>query len=164
MINTEFTDHMNLKQRTINLLNYIIQQTGTRFGLSFMDPLVHKYVSPNKGKDLNHHQQSPTLSSEWIIHMSMVLLILDMKRLIDFGLAASNHLYHFFIQVFSTLSPTRQCGWSELTSRLSTLVPSCPMSSLLAASTVKRRKIWLTRHTLSSTQPWRLGWTVLMMV
>jgi len=49
MINTEFTDRMNLKQRTINLLNYIVQQTGTRFGLSFMDPLVHKYVTPNKG-------------------------------------------------------------------------------------------------------------------
>ena len=49
MINTEFTDRMSLKQRTINLLTYVIQQTGTRFGLSFMDPLVHKYVDPNKG-------------------------------------------------------------------------------------------------------------------
>jgi len=49
MINTEFTDRMTLKQRTINLLTYVIQQTGTRFGLSFMDPLVHKYVDPNKG-------------------------------------------------------------------------------------------------------------------
>lgn len=49
MINTEFSDKMNLKQRTLNLLNYILQQVGTRFGLSFMDPLVHKYIDPNKG-------------------------------------------------------------------------------------------------------------------
>ena len=49
MINTEFSDRMNLKQRTLNLINYLVQQAGTRFGLSFMDPLVQKYVDPNKG-------------------------------------------------------------------------------------------------------------------
>ena len=50
MINTEFSDRMNLKQRTFNLITYLVQQAGTRFGLSFMDPLVQKYVDPNKGK------------------------------------------------------------------------------------------------------------------
>ena len=49
MINTEFSDRMNLKQRTFNLITYLVQQAGTRFGLSFMDPLVQKYVDPNKG-------------------------------------------------------------------------------------------------------------------
>lgn len=50
MINTEFSDQMNLKQRTFNLITYLVQQAGTRFGLSLqMDPLVHKYVDPNKG-------------------------------------------------------------------------------------------------------------------
>ena len=53
MINTEFSDRMNLKQRTLNLINYLVQQAGTRFGLSFMDPLVQKYVDPNKGKTFN---------------------------------------------------------------------------------------------------------------
>ena len=58
MINTEFSDRMNLKQRTFNLITYLVQQAGTRFGLSFMDPLVQKYVDPNKGisiKLLNIH-------------------------------------------------------------------------------------------------------------
>lgn len=49
MINSEFSDSMNLKERTLNLLNYLGQQIGTRIGLSFMNPLVHKYINPNKG-------------------------------------------------------------------------------------------------------------------
>ena len=49
MINSEFSDKMNLGQRTLNLLNYVGQHIGTRIGLSFMDPLVHKYIDPNKG-------------------------------------------------------------------------------------------------------------------
>ena len=52
MINTEFSDQMNLKERTLNLLNYLGQQIGTRIGLSFMDPLVHKYINPNKGNEV----------------------------------------------------------------------------------------------------------------
>ena len=62
MINTEFSDQMNLKQRTFILITYLVQQAGTRFGLSMqMDPLVHKYVDPNKGKTFDPIPYGPSM-------------------------------------------------------------------------------------------------------
>merc|ERR1719473_1520758 len=49
MINSEYTDKMNLFQRTANLLNYVGQSIGTTFALSYlMDPVVRKYVDPSE--------------------------------------------------------------------------------------------------------------------
>lgn len=48
MINTEFSDRMNLVQRTFNLITYLYQTIFVRLGLSLMDSIVHKYISTDR--------------------------------------------------------------------------------------------------------------------
>lgn len=52
MINTAYSDKMNLFQRTWNMINYIVQYTAVTTIMSYqMDPIVHKYVDPQKESD-----------------------------------------------------------------------------------------------------------------
>lgn len=48
MINTEFSDKMNLFERTLNMITYAYQTIGVRAGLSMMDSIVHKYIDSNR--------------------------------------------------------------------------------------------------------------------
>lgn len=62
MINTEFSDRMNLIQRTLNLITYLYQTIGVRAGLSLMDSIVHKYISPDR-----QFLEIVSQSSMWLI-------------------------------------------------------------------------------------------------
>ena len=62
MINTEFSDRMNLVQRTFNLITYLYQTIGVRAGLSLMDSIVHKYISPDR-----NFLEIVSQSSMWLI-------------------------------------------------------------------------------------------------
>ena len=54
MINTAYSDKMNLFQRTWNMINYIVQYTAVTTIMSYqMDPIVHKYVDPQKECDFH---------------------------------------------------------------------------------------------------------------
>lgn len=48
MINTEYSDHMTLFQRTMNMVTYAYQTIGVRAGLSMMDSIVHKYIDTDR--------------------------------------------------------------------------------------------------------------------
>lgn len=63
MINTAYSDKMNLFQRTWNMLNYIVQYISVSLIMSYqMDPIVHKYVDPAKG-----YLDLVSESSMWLI-------------------------------------------------------------------------------------------------
>jgi glucuronosyltransferase len=63
MINTAYSDKMNLFQRTWNMINYIVQYTAVTTIMSYqMDPIVHKYVDPQKS-----YLDLVSESSMWLI-------------------------------------------------------------------------------------------------
>ena len=49
MINTAYSDKMDLWQRTWNMMNYVVQYAAVKTIMGYqMDPIVHKYVDPKK--------------------------------------------------------------------------------------------------------------------
>ena len=74
MINTEFSDRMNLVQRTFNLITYLYQTIGVRAGLSLMDSIVHKYISPDR-----NFLEIVSQSSMWLIRDGSTVLYFTTK-------------------------------------------------------------------------------------
>ena len=53
MINTAYSDKMDLWQRTWNMMNYVVQYAAVKTIMSYqMDPIVHKYVDKQKESGL----------------------------------------------------------------------------------------------------------------
>jgi len=63
MINTAYSDKMDLLQRTWNMMNYVVQYAAVKTIMGYqMDPIVHKYVDPKKG-----YLDIVSESSMWLI-------------------------------------------------------------------------------------------------
>ena len=70
MINTEFSDKMNLFERTLNMITYAYQTIGVRAGLSMMDSIVHKYIDSNRS-----FLDIVSQSSMWLIRYIFEILL-----------------------------------------------------------------------------------------
>jgi glucuronosyltransferase len=50
MINSAFSDHMTVIERTWNMINYWLQTTAVKIVFGWkLDPVVHQYVDKNLG-------------------------------------------------------------------------------------------------------------------